>query len=84
MKRVRMMKTKKLSKLQKLMVVFIPLIVLLLIASIVMCAAFSFLPMPASNIVSTGNLTIAFAGASAMLAILGLVFALFGEDADEE
>ena len=55
------MKTKmngKYTGFQKIMIIILPVIVLLLVASIVMCLAFSFLPMSIREIINTGNATI--------------------------
>lgn len=81
------MKTKtapKYSRFQKFMLVIVPVVILLLIVSIVMCAAFSLLPMPVSAIVSTGNLTLVFAVCSTALAILALLFAIFSKSGEND
>ncbi len=79
------MKTnKKYSAFQKTMIIIIPIVVLLLIAAIVMCAAFSFLPMSNSDFMNTGYITIIFSITSAVLAILGIVFAVVNKDMDDE
>lgn len=77
---------KSLSLFQKMMVIFVPIIVLLLIAAIVMCFAFNFLPMSAHDFLSTGYLTIAFSTVSSLLAIAGIFLAVFnkGKDSDGE
>ncbi len=74
----------KYNKLQKVMIIIVPVIVLLLLVSIVMCAAFSILPMPVKAVVSTGNLTIILAGCSTVLAVLGLVFTVFTKSGDND
>ncbi len=76
--------SKNLSAFQKLMVVFIPVIVMLLIASIVMCLAFSFLPMPINSIIQTGNVTIVMALSATILAILAIVFAFVSKDIESK
>ncbi len=81
------MKTKmsgKYNGFQKLIIVIIPVIVLLLIASIVMCLAFSFLPMSLRDIINTGNATIILSVVSSALAVLGIVFAFFSKSNDSE
>ena len=75
---------KNLSVFQKLMVIFIPLIVLFLIASIVMCFAFNFLPMSFDDFINTGYMTIVFSAFSALLAIVGIILAVFNKGKDED
>ena len=81
------MKTKmngKYNGFQKAMIIILPVIVLLLIASIVMCLAFSFLPMSIREIINTGNATIILSVLSSVLAVLGIVFAFFTKSDDSE
>ena len=81
------MKTKmngKYNGFQKAMIIILPVIVLLLIASIVMCLAFSFLPMSIREIINTGNATIILSVLSLVLAVLGIVFAFFSKSDDSE
>ncbi len=73
------MKTNKYSTFQKFLLIALPVIVLLLIASIVMCFAFSFLPMSVHDIVKTGNITIVLSVVSSALAVIGIVFAVIGK-----
>lgn len=81
------MKTKmscKYNGFQKLMIIILPVIVLLLIASIVMCLAFSFLPMSIREIINTGNATIILSILSSVLAVFGIIFAFFSKGGDSE
>ena len=81
------MKTKmngKYTGFQKIMIIILPVIVLLLVASIVMCLAFSFLPMSIREIINTGNATIILSILSSVLAVLGIVFAFFAKSDDSE
>ncbi len=81
------MKTKmngKYTGFQKIMIIILPVIVLLLVASIVMCLAFSFLPMSIREIINTGNATIILSILSSVLAVLGIVFAFFSKSDDSE
>jgi cytochrome b subunit of formate dehydrogenase len=81
------MKTKmsgKYNSFQKLMIIILPIIVLLLIAAIVMCLAFSFLPMSIREIINTGNATIILSVVSSGLAVLGIAFAFFSKSNDSE
>lgn len=81
------MKTKtngKYSGFQKFIIIIIPVIVLLLIASIVMCFAFSFLPMSIREIINTGNATIVLSVVSSVLAIFGIIFAVFTKSGSSE
>lgn len=82
---MRKLKTRnnKYSLFQKIMIVVIPIIVLLLIAAVVMCLAFSFLPMSASDFTHTGYLTVVLAACSAVLAIVGIIFAVFNKGKDD-
>ncbi len=72
----------KMDLFHKVMLIIIPVMVLLFIVAIVMCVAFSVLPMPVNKIVTTGNLTIILSACSALLAITGILFALFSKDND--
>ncbi len=81
------MKSKSFGKLDlfnKIMLIIVPIMVLLFIVAVVMCVAFSVLPMPANKVVGTGNLTIIFSASSAGLAIIGILFALFSKSGDKD
>lgn len=79
------MKTaKKYTGFQKAMIIIVPIVVLLLIAAIVMSFAMMFLPMPGGFLFTTGNTTIIMALCSAVLAIVGIFFAIFSKGNDDD
>ncbi len=79
------MKTnKQYSLFQKTMVIFIPIIVLFLVAAVGMCLAFSFLPMSNHEIINTGYATIALSAGAALLAIVGIIMAIFNRSRDDD
>lgn len=78
------MKQTKYSAFQKLMIIIVPIVVLLLITAIVMCAAFTFLPMRAGQIVDVGNITMIMGAIASALAIVSIVFSIIAKDNEEE
>lgn len=78
------MKTnKQYSGFQKIMIIIIPIIVLFLVTAVGMCLAFSFLPMSNIQILNTGYATIVLSSGSALLAIAGIILAVFNRSKDE-
>ncbi|MCH5304025.1 MAG: hypothetical protein J1E41_04100 [Ruminococcus sp.] len=75
---------KNLNTFQRLMVIIVPIIVMLLIASVVMCLAFSFLPMSINSIVHTGNVTIYMALGTTLLAVVGIIFSIVSKDKESD
>lgn len=78
------MKAKKYTGFQKAMIIIVPIVVLLLIAAIVMCFAMLFLPMPGGFLFTTGNVTLIMALCSTALAVVGIIFAVFSKENDDE
>ncbi len=73
----------KYTKFQKVMIVIIPVIIFLLISAIVMCAAFTFLPMSGGQILDVGNTTIVMSIISTVLAIVAIIFSIIAKGDDE-
>ena len=78
------MKQTKYTAFQKIMIVIVPIIVFLLILAIVMCAAFTFLPMRVGQILGVGNVTIVMGIVSSVLAVFAIICSIIAKDADEK